>query len=117
MMDVQAGPRIGHVLLSHVNVDNVSYFQLPGTPHLFEHMYDLVLFCHYNPFVFEKIDGTIVITLSIAMAKKAEKINIVSLCVCVCVCVGVCVCVCLCLCVCRGVGIHTDRCVSVCRCA
>lgn len=76
-MDVQAGPRIGHVLLSHVQHKGVPYFLLPGTPHLFEHIYDLVLFCHYNPFVFEKIDGKVVITLSIEMAKKAEKINIV----------------------------------------
>lgn len=78
-MDVQAGPRIGHVLLSHVkNEEGVTFYQLPGTVHMFEHLYDLVLFCHYNPFIFEKIDGTIAITLSIAMAKKAEKINIVS---------------------------------------
>jgi hypothetical protein len=77
VMDVQAGPRIGHVLLTHANIDGVTYYHLPGTPHYFEHVYDLVLFCHYNPFIFEKIDGQIVITLSIAMAKKAEKINVV----------------------------------------
>lgn len=76
VMDVQAGPRIGHVLLTHVTEDGLTYFHLPGTPHFFEHVYDLVMFCHYNPFIFEKIDGQIIITLSIAMAKKAEKINI-----------------------------------------
>eukprot|EP00048_Salpingoeca_helianthica_P017246 m.236246 g.236246 ORF g.236246 m.236246 type:complete len:738 (-) comp20502_c0_seq1:110-2323(-) len=76
VMDVQAGPRIGHVLLSHITIDSITYFHLPGTPHYFEHLFDLVMFCHYNPFIFEKIDGKIVITLSIAMAKKAEKINV-----------------------------------------
>jgi hypothetical protein len=77
VLDVQAGPRIGHVLLSHVMFEDQTYYQLPGTPHVFENIYDLVLFCHFNPFVFEKIDGTITITLSIAMAKKAEKLNVV----------------------------------------
>ncbi len=75
-MDVQAGPRIGHVLLPHIIKDGILFFRLPGSPHLFQHLFDLVRFCHYNPFYFENIntEGTN-ITLSIAMANHAEKLH------------------------------------------
>ncbi len=52
ILDVQAGMRVCHVQLLHVPFEGVTYYKLPGTVHFFEHIFDLVLFCHYNPFQF-----------------------------------------------------------------
>jgi hypothetical protein len=76
VLDIQAGPRVGHVLLAACEFEGNSYLSLPGTMHAFEHIFDLVLFCHYNPFNFKNInDSNVSITLSLAMTKHAERIN------------------------------------------
>lgn len=79
VLDVQAGPRVGHVLISHVHLESVIYYRLPGTKHLFQHLFDLVRFCHYNSFNFKTIESDVSITLSVAMAKHADEINEVHL--------------------------------------
>eukprot|EP00047_Mylnosiga_fluctuans_P004594 m.235460 g.235460 ORF g.235460 m.235460 type:complete len:763 (-) comp12828_c0_seq1:115-2403(-) len=77
ILDVQAGGRVCHVQLLHVLVNKLKYYKLPGTPHMFEHLMDLVLFCHYNPFHFNyegmSKEG---ITLSLAMARRAEQMHV-----------------------------------------
>ena len=76
ILDVQAGVRVGHVLLAEVQLEGAIYCRLPGTLHLFQSLYDLVLFCHYNSFTFKNIDnGSVSISLSVAMTKRAEQIN------------------------------------------
>eukprot|EP00047_Mylnosiga_fluctuans_P002894 m.226418 g.226418 ORF g.226418 m.226418 type:complete len:1450 (+) comp11421_c0_seq1:361-4710(+) len=76
VMDVQAGPRVGHVLLSKVEFKGHEFYNLPGTTHAFEHIYDLILFCHYNAFNFKNInESSVSITLSLAMSKRAQQIN------------------------------------------
>ena len=81
MLDVQAGPRIGHVLLAQIMRDEMMYVRLPGTPHVFQHLFDLVRFCHFNPFHFEKIgtgDSSSAINLSIVMSNRADVLYAVS---------------------------------------
>jgi hypothetical protein len=76
ILDVQAGPRVGHVLLAQVMLESNAYHRLPGTVHVFQHLYDLVRFCHYNSFNFKGVnEDNVYITLSLAMSKRAELIN------------------------------------------
>jgi hypothetical protein len=76
ILDVQAGPRVGHVLLTQILLVETPYHVLPGTSHVFEHLFDLVRFCHYNPFNFRGVnEDNVFITLSLAMSKRAEFIN------------------------------------------
>jgi len=76
VLDVQAGPRVGHVLLDTSEYDSKSYFHLPGTKHYFSSIYDLVMFCHYNTFNFQNInEADVEISLSVTMSDRAKILN------------------------------------------
>lgn len=74
ILSVQAGVKVCHVLLCSEIYNGTVLFNVHPTPHFFEHLYDLVLFCSYQPFHFEAL-GSDLITLNLESAKTAERIN------------------------------------------
>lgn len=74
VMSVQAGVKVCHVLLRSELHDRAVLFNVHPTPHFFEHLYDLVLFCSHQPFHFEAL-GSDLITLNLKSAETAAKIN------------------------------------------
>ena len=78
MLDVLAkpssGPRVGHVLLPQILRDGTLFTRLPGTPHVFQHLFDLVRFCHFNPFHFDW-DQDVAVNLSIALANRTDRLH------------------------------------------
>eukprot|EP00730_Choanoeca_flexa_P006691 TRINITY_DN12204_c0_g1_i6.p2 TRINITY_DN12204_c0_g1~~TRINITY_DN12204_c0_g1_i6.p2 ORF type:complete len:386 (+),score=55.99 TRINITY_DN12204_c0_g1_i6:2373-3530(+) len=76
VLSVQSGIRVCHVLLRAVKYrTGPVLYNIYPTPQWFESLYDLVLFCSYQPFYFSKLDATNEITLSLAASSKAQKLN------------------------------------------
>lgn len=78
-LSVQAGPKVCHVLLRGVDHDGKTYKNVSPTAEHFEHVYDLVKYCHHEPFHFKAIDEKENIYLLLDAAKEADAINQVTL--------------------------------------
>eukprot|EP00043_Microstomoeca_roanoka_P009718 m.92613 g.92613 ORF g.92613 m.92613 type:complete len:768 (+) comp14671_c0_seq1:195-2498(+) len=74
VLSVQAGPRVCHVLIRAIAKDSTILYNVYPTPQWFENLYDLVLFCSYQPFQFPDLEGSGAITLSLEASQRAERL-------------------------------------------
>lgn len=73
---IQCGPmvhnKISHIRLNKCNMKGKEWYNVVPTIHYFEHVYDLIFYCHYCPFHITNMSSENVITLSLAAALEAE---------------------------------------------
>ena len=75
-LSVQTGlqGRVCNVLIKREQAADVTWWNIHPTPHFFESLFDLVLYCSVQPFHFRNIDPTNKITLDLAAAVEAARL-------------------------------------------